>query len=76
MLIIIGVGILVLFPYWFLAVATTSYVIYGLALAAKDIFVKWRSGRHLLDEPEDDEAEDVGIATDRLPVDDGPRPGR
>jgi CDP-diacylglycerol---serine O-phosphatidyltransferase len=76
MLIITGVGILVLFPYWFLAVATTSYVIYGLALAVKDIFVKWRSGRHLLDEPEDEEAEDVGIATDRFPVDDGPRPGR
>jgi CDP-diacylglycerol---serine O-phosphatidyltransferase len=76
MIIIVGVGILVLFPYWFLAIATTGYVLYGLALAAVDVFKKWRAGRHLLDEPEDEQAEDVGIATDRIPTDDGPRAGR
>jgi CDP-diacylglycerol---serine O-phosphatidyltransferase len=76
MIIIVGVGILVMFPYWFLAIATTGYVSYGLALAAVDVFKKWREGRHLLDEPEDEHAEDVGIATDRVPTDDGPRAGR
>jgi CDP-diacylglycerol--serine O-phosphatidyltransferase len=76
--IIIGmllVSLLVLFPFWFLAVLTTLYVTYGLVLAVIDMWRKWRAGRHPLDEPEDEEAEDVGVATDRLEQH-GPRPGR
>jgi CDP-diacylglycerol--serine O-phosphatidyltransferase len=76
--IIIGillVSLLVLFPAWFLAVLTTGYVLFGLVLAVPDMWGKWRAGRHPLDEPEDAEAEDVGVATDRLEHH-GPRPGR
>jgi hypothetical protein len=77
--IIIGmllVSLLVAFPYWFLAVLTSLYVLLGLGLAVVDMWRKWRAGRHPLDEPEDDEAEDVGVATDRFEEGQGPRPGR
>jgi CDP-diacylglycerol--serine O-phosphatidyltransferase len=74
--IITALGILLTYPYWFLAVATTGYVLYGLTLAVIDVWNKWRAGRNLLDEPGDEEAEDVGIATERVPNEDGPRPGR
>ena len=77
--IIIGmllVSLLVAFPYWFLAVLTTLYVLFGLGMAIPDMWRKWRAGRHPLDEPEDDEAEDVGVSTDRLTEGHGPRPGR
>ncbi len=76
--IIIGMllaGLLVLFPYWFLAVLTSGYVLFGLGLSLPDMWRKWRAGHNPLDEPEDDEAEDVGVATDRF-EDTGPRTGR
>lgn len=75
-LMLFGVGVLVMFPYWFLAVATTGYLLTGIGMAIFDMWNKWRSGRHILDEPEDEEAEDAGVATDRVQTDDGPFPGR
>jgi CDP-diacylglycerol--serine O-phosphatidyltransferase len=72
---IVLVSFLVLFPYWFLAVLTSGYVLYGLVLAIPDMWRKWRAGRHPLDELEDEDAEDAGVATDRLDQP-GPRSGR
>jgi CDP-diacylglycerol---serine O-phosphatidyltransferase len=73
---ILLVSLLVWIPHWFLAVATSGYVLLGLGMAVPDMWRKWRAGRNLLDEPEDDEAEDAGTATIAKSEDPGPRPGR
>ncbi len=66
---------LVWVPVITLVVATTGYVLYGVAGAAVRAITRLRAGKSM-DEDDDDDAEDVGLATDHLPRVDGPAAGR
>jgi CDP-diacylglycerol--serine O-phosphatidyltransferase len=77
---ILLVSVLVLFPAYFLVVTTTGYLLFGILAAVPGMWRKWRLGRNPLDEPEDDDAEDVGVGGSGNGtgerIDDGPQPGR
>jgi CDP-diacylglycerol--serine O-phosphatidyltransferase len=67
--------LLVAWPAYFLIIATTGYVLLGLVMQLVAMWSKWRAGRNLLEDAEDDDAEDVGVSTDRV-VPSGPASGR
>jgi len=69
------VSLLVVTPWLTLWVATTGYILAGLGMGAFGAWQRWRAGRHVLDDDEDEAAEDAGLEDDK-PFDSGPAPGR
>lgn len=69
------VALFVYWPRWFLVVGTTGYLLYGLAGEAVSMWQRWRRGHSVLDDEEDDEAEDAGLGGEHH-THEGPAPGR
>jgi CDP-diacylglycerol---serine O-phosphatidyltransferase len=68
-------GLLVFAPSVTPMVATTAYLLYGIIGEAAQMFRKWQAGRNPLDDPEETEAEDAGMGSDK-PETFGPMTGR
>ncbi len=62
-------------PVWVLAIATTGYLCYGLLLAAVRSLADWRAGRSVIDDEDEDSAEDAGLPGENGQHE-GPAPGR
>lgn len=62
-------------PWWTLAVGVCGYLAYGVLAAGWRAFAAWRSGRNVLDDDEEDAAEDAGLGN-QGDKDLGPAPGR
>ena len=62
-------------PVVTLVVATSGYVVFGVSAALVRSVTRLRQGKSM-DEDDDDDAEDVGLATDKFPRVDGPAAGR
>jgi CDP-diacylglycerol--serine O-phosphatidyltransferase len=58
-----------------LVIATTGYLLFGIAGEGFDMWKKARAGRNPLDDPEEDGAEDAGVDDDKSKAS-GPRSGR
>lgn len=69
------VALFVYWPVWFLVVGTTGYLLYGLLGEAVSMRQRWRRGRNVLDDEEDDDAEDAGLGGEHR-IHEGPAPGR
>jgi CDP-diacylglycerol--serine O-phosphatidyltransferase len=74
-IIFLMISVLVLVPQYFLVVVTTVYLLSGLAWEGHAMWTKWRLGRNLLEDAEEDEAEDAGVSGQK-DESSGPRPGR
>lgn len=62
-------------PVVTLVVATTGYVLFGVSAALMRAVTRLRQGK-TMDEDDDDDAEDVGLSTDKFTRVDGPAAGR
>lgn len=74
-LLLMVVVFLVWAPVVTLVVATTGYVLYGVGGALVRSLNRLRQGKSM-DEDDDEDAEDVGLSTDRIQRLDGPADGR
>jgi CDP-diacylglycerol--serine O-phosphatidyltransferase len=70
------VSLLVAKPATTLFVAATGYLLYGCVIGLVDSFRAWRRGRSPLDDDDEEDAEDVGLGTDRVTPGPGPAHGR
>ncbi len=68
-------SVFVIHPPETLFVATTGYMLWGLALGLRDSYVAWKRGRDPLDDEDEAEAEDAGLGASKEP-DTGPAHGR
>lgn len=69
------VAVFVYWPVWFLVVGTTGYLLFGIIGELVSMWRRWRHGRNVLDDEEDDEAEDIGLNAGDV-THKGPAPGR
>lgn len=74
-LLLMVVVFLVWAPVITLVVATTGYVLYGVGAAMVRAVSRLRQGKSM-DEDDDDDAEDVGLSTDKFTRIEGPAEGR
>ncbi|MBA3939005.1 MAG: phosphatidylcholine/phosphatidylserine synthase [Planctomycetes bacterium] len=72
---ILLVSLLIWKPPYFLVIATTGYLLLGLGGEAMAMWRKWRLGRSLIEDADEDEAEDAGVIGEKH-HDTGPAPGR
>ncbi len=70
------VVLLVTWPAPTLIIGTTGYALFGLGLAAVRAWQNWQRGRNVLDDEDDEEAEDVGTGRIARDIDEGPATGR
>jgi CDP-diacylglycerol--serine O-phosphatidyltransferase len=69
------IALFVYWPYWFLVVGTTGYLVLGLLGEVVSMWRRWRRGHSVLDDEEDDDAEDAGLGGEHH-IHEGPAPGR
>ena len=62
-------------PDWMLAIITTGYLAYGLIVSGVRSLLDWRAGRSVMDDDEEEAAEDAGLPGSVAPHE-GPAPGR
>jgi CDP-diacylglycerol---serine O-phosphatidyltransferase len=74
-LLLVLISLFVAAPSAMLLVATTGYLLWGLVGELFTMWRKWRQGGNPLDDPEDTEADDAGVETEK-PATSGPMSGR